>query len=65
MTEDEKYRNLDRCSVVNITLDRIFVKIEKRGLAHLLIDGNLALYQAFLAQPAEYRDYIRELEKDD
>lgn len=49
----------------NVRLDRSFIKIEKRGLVFLLQGDALKRYLEFLDKPRIYREYIRELEKDD
>jgi hypothetical protein len=43
---------------VNVRLDRTFVKMEKRGLVHLLRGQFKELYLDWMQKPATYRDWI-------
>lgn len=49
----------------NEKLDRVFVKMEKRGLTALLTGKELELYEEFLARPIEYQNRIRQIEESE
>ncbi len=48
-----------------IFLDRCFVKMERRGLTHLLKNDELSRYNQFLARPIEYQNQIRQMEESE